>query len=258
MIEKDLAAIFEAMDETEAFALSGSRTALISDTLSDYDFYLYSNGKSPSREKRKLALSALGGFRGGNDFFEEGDELILPSTYADIMYRDIRWAEDEVKSVWRECNARLGYTTCFIFNIRNSEILFDKSGRFTALKEECSSEYPEKLRESIIWKNLEIISGEASSAPYIKQIELAAKRGDSVSLLHRTAALIASYFDILFAYSYALHPGEKKLMAYTEAMDIKTPEGFREDIGRILASMSEPDILIPSLHSLIGNLKAML
>lgn len=258
MILNTLVEELSKIEEVSAIALAGSMTSLINDELSDYDLYIYYKSNMPSRETRREVLSKHGKCNVGFDFFEEGDELFSANDKpVDIMYREIEWIKSQVEDVWLKHNGRIGYTTCFIYNVKTSDILFDKTGELTKLKEICSSQYPSELRENIIKRNMMLIDGD-SLAPYIKQIELAAKRDDKVSLLHRTTALLASYFDILFAYSSVLHPGEKKLIKYIEALKVRTPNNFSIDIDKILSSIDSPKELIDSIHSLLKNLHLML
>src|ERR1700759_5618209 len=56
---------------------------------------------------------------------------------------------------------------------------------------------------------------------YEQQIRLAFRRRDRVSLNHRTAAWLASYFDLLFAANPRFNPGEKRLLA--QAQGLPTP-----------------------------------
>jgi hypothetical protein len=53
---------------------------------------------------------------------------------------------------------------------------------------------------------------------YLQQIRAAIARQDPVSLNHRVAAWLSSYFDILFAINGQFHPGEKRLLIYAEEL----------------------------------------
>lgn len=66
---------------------------------------------------------------------------------------------------------------------------------------------PEPLRRNIIAHNHPVLRRIITS--YFHQIEAAVHRQDVVSIHHRLAALVASYFDVLFALNRVLHPGEK-------------------------------------------------
>lgn len=255
-IYERLADILSALDAVEGVALSGSSTALIKDELSDYDIYVYCSSPIP-RNIRKEIFAPLGKAIVGSSPFEEGD-MIIPEDDVpmDIMYRDMKWIEDQIEDVWEKCNPRLGYTTCFIFNVKNSRVLFDRQGKLKKLIRRCSSPYPEKLRENIIAHNLQMID-DSHLYNFRDQIHTAAKRGDIVSINHRIAAYLASCFDILFAYSEELHPGEKKLLDYTKALGLTTPQDFESDIKCLLSEQNTQSL--PALiDKMTADLKTML
>jgi hypothetical protein len=62
----------------------------------------------------------------------------------------------------------------------------------------------------VVAKNFPVLGPIISS--YEDQIQSAFARRDLVSLNHRTAAWLASYFDIVFAGNRQYHPGEKRLL----------------------------------------------
>jgi len=53
---------------------------------------------------------------------------------------------------------------------------------------------------------------------YLRQINAAIVRQDPVSVNHRVAAWLSSYFDILFAMNGQFHPGEKRPLIYAEEL----------------------------------------
>ncbi len=54
-----------------------------------------------------------------------------------------------------------------------------------------------------------MLISDKKNASYLDQIKLAVKRNDPISVNHRIAAFMASYFDIIFALNKVYHPGEK-------------------------------------------------
>jgi hypothetical protein len=75
---------------------------------------------------------------------------------------------------------------------------------------------------------------------YLKQITTSIVRHDPVSLNHRIAAWLASYFDILFAINCRLHPGEKRLLTYAEELPI-LPELALSDLAQLCALAGKLD-----------------
>ncbi len=223
-------------DEVDAIALGGSRSTGVCDEKSDYDIYVYCKGELTNEMKSNAITPHCIEAEIGNHYWELEDNCILKNGIAiDIIYRKTEMFADYLKMVVDEGNSFNGYTTCFWHNILNSKVLFDKSGEFTEMQKECTVPYPEKLRKNIIEKNRNLLSGKLPS--YDKQIAKASKRGDIVSVHHRTTEFLASYFDIIFALNRLTHPGEKKLVRICKNTCKILPERFEENITALLESI---------------------
>ena len=222
-------------NDIDAVVLSGSKTSLINDNMSDYDIYVYSKNRVDINTRKKIAEKYSSCYDIGNDYFEHGDELILKENgiCLDFMYRDLSWIEGELNYVWRNFNSKIGYTTAFLYNIKHSKILYDKNGCFQSFKEELNNEYPYKLKENIINKNYNVMYAKKTSSFY-EQLEKAVMRNDIISINHRITAILSSYFDILFALNKEFHPGEKKLVQYVLKLCDNIPDNFEENIKSIL------------------------
>ncbi len=236
MIESFIAAL-AAHPDVEALTLAGSQTGLGPDTLSDYDLYIYSQQPLPLAFRQALAEQFAAKAELQNDYFGPGDEMQLKDgTFVDLMYRNLDWVEEEIKRVWVGHQARVGYSTAFVHNIKTSQVLFDKRGRFTQLKQLLESEYPQALQKAIITNNYPLLRSKLT-ASFFEQIEHAVQRKDSISLIHRTSALLESYFDILFALNKQTHPGEKRQEAWVHATCTFIPPLFDEDIKELTQSI---------------------
>ncbi len=255
MTVEEIAGAFRRIG-AKAVTLSGSKTSQINDDYSDYDIYVYSDG-GIEKEKRAMLYKSLGLSSSISiSFFEEGDEAFdADGNIFDIMFRDRNWLENEVESVYRRCNARIGYTTCILYNIATSNIIEDDKNWLSEIKREITSTYPERLRENIIKDNLMIIDGNFSS-PFMRQLELAAIREDAVSMNHRLSAILASYFDVLFAYNRVYHPGEKKLLRYAKLLLSQTPESFEDDVINTIRLIGQ-DGFIESAKLMMKHLHAL-
>lgn len=261
-IIEQIANEFSKLDYVDAVVLSGSQTGLIHDEKSDYDLYVYSLKPVPLEFRRELAQKFTDFYEVGNTFFEDGDELNIITSdetnshlIVDIMYRNLDWVKAEIDWVWKKHNAKVGYTTCFLHNVRTSKILFDRNCEFQKFIDELNQPYPKKLKENIIAKNYPLLR--KKSASYYEQIEFAISRNDLVSINHRTAALLASYFDIIFALNGQTHPGEKKLVAYTKKLCPILPDNFEEDVENVVKSIGTNQILT-SLDKLLDELDKIL
>jgi predicted nucleotidyltransferase len=233
---RQIAGHFAAIPDVEAVVLSGSRVSQFADDQSDVDMYVYAGGIVPVSLRAEIARGAVRS-EIGNSFWEPGDEWIDAESgnRVDIMFRATRWIEDQLDRVLLRHVASVGYSTCFWYNVRSSRALFDRSGWFKALQDKADRPYPEELKRAIVAKNHPILRSNMSS--YLHQIELALQRHDAVSVNHRAAAMLASYFDIVFAVNEQPHPGEKRLLQFAQALCPKLPTGMAERAGALLSAL---------------------
>ena len=239
---QELISWLKRTDGLQALVLSGSRTGLVVDEFSDYDLYVYS--KKPLSLAIRHEMAALFATRAevGNSFFDEGDEMFLKDgTAVDIMYRSLEWAEEQVQRVWHNHQASVGYSTAFIHNLKTSTILHDTDGKFAHIQKQLDTPYPEALAKAIIAKNHPLLRSKLM-ASFQEQIELAILRFDLVSQAHRTTALLASYFDIIFAINRQTHPGEKHLVVWAKRVCTILPDSFESDVVGVIEHIANGDL----------------
>lgn len=252
-----LAAQYAALQDVEAVCLGGSRTGPFLDEHSDLDLYVYVRETIPLAARAAIAGNAAGA-EIGNQTWEPGDEWRDPVSGAavDVMFRHLDWIEGQLERVLVRHEASVGYSTCFWYNVLHSQVLFDR-GWFTALQGQSQCAYPEPLARAIIQKNYPLLRRSQSS--YLHQVELAVARRDPVSVQHRVTALLASYFDVLFALNRQPHPGEKRLLAHAEALCPRRPVALSEEVNALLTSLPKMDASIPeAIHRLVDGLDVVL
>ena len=246
------------LPQIEAIALGGSRAGTNHDEKSDYDVYLYCTGPISEEIRRALLENYCSYLEIGNHFWELEDNCTLKNGVdMDILYRNLDDFVRDVASVAEACQSRNAYTTCMWHNLKTCKILYDRDGRLSAAKERFDIPYPAALKKNIIANNLKLLRGTLPA--YDGQIRKAANRNDLVSINHRTAAFLESYFDILFALNEQTHPGEKRLISLARQMCSLLPEHFEENLNRLFCHMfSEPDKLADDLTSIVTALEKIL
>ena len=190
-----------------------------------------------------------------NQFWEVEDNCTLSDEIdIDIIYRNINDFENNIENVVEKHQASNGYTTCFWHNLKNSKVLYDPHKEFHNLQERFEVPFPKELKENIISKNFRLLTGNLPS--YDKQIIKAFNRGDFVSVNHRIAAFIESYFDIIFAINELTHPGEKRMILYAKEYSKILPKDFEENMNELLNSMgSTLEYVENNLKNIIKNLE---
>jgi predicted nucleotidyltransferase len=208
-----LADEFARHREIEAVVLSGSFSGDLADELSDFDLYIYSRKPIEVEFRDALLRPRATQLNLHRTFWEDEDAWIESSGEKfEAMYRSCNWAEGEIASRLERFEACVGYTTAVLYNVANSEVLFDRHGWFNTIQSRVNLPFPRPLIQAIIDKNFPLLADVLSS--YEEQIATAIRRRDVVSINHRFAAWLASYFDILFAANERFHPGEKHLLTH--------------------------------------------
>lgn len=225
---------FKILKDVKAIALAGSRAANSDDETSDYDIYIYSDKEIDIDERVKIAKQFSDKYEINNCFFGPGDEWFIKNTniQIDLMYRTREWMVNSIENTWTKHYPCVGYSTCFVFNLKNSKILYDSENWYKNLQEKVNTDYPDELAKNIINNNLPLLKNKIAASFY-EQVEKAINRKDYVSLNHRISAFLASYFDVLFAINKVLHPGEKRLIQYAKRHCQKLPQNFETDINNL-------------------------
>ena len=246
------------LDAVEAIALGGSRAGEHYDEKSDYDVYLYCTGPVDEAIRRQILSRYCSVMEIGNRFWEYEDNCTLKNGIdIDILYRDLDGFVADVASVVEQHQARNGYTTCMWHNLLHSKILYDRDGRLTAAKARFDVPYPEALQENIVFRNYKLL--QASMPAYRVQISKAIRRRDLVSMNHRVAAFMESYFDILFALNGQTHPGEKRLIPLCKQTCEVLPAHFEENIQNLFYHLyTAPEHVDGDIAAIIGQLQKIL
>jgi len=254
MIEK----LFEelsALPEIEAIALGGSRAGEVYDEKSDYDVYLYCTSAIDENVRRGILEKYCSYMEMGNAFWELEDNAVLNNGIdMDILYRNLDDFTNGLAAVVEGYQAYNGYTTCMWHNLRTCKIIYDRDGRLQAVKARFDVPYPKQLKENIIDRNMNLLSGVMPA--YNFQIAKAVERKDLVSVCHRTAAFMESYFDIIWAMNELTHPGEKRLVSLCQKQCKILPANFEENINQLFADLfTDLDRVNEDIERIVGELK---
>ena len=246
------------LEEVEAIMLAGSHPTGFTDSMSDYDVCVYINREIPVEKRKKIIEKYSSYSEVNNQYWETEDDFIIAdeNILMEVIYRDFNFVESMVGNCVEKHYASTGYTTCFWGSIIHSKLLFDRNGKGKAMIERFSVEYPKELKQNIVDKNYPLLKD--SIPAYSKQIEKALLREDYISVNHRIAALLASYFDILFAVNEKTHPGEKKLIKIVKEKCKLIPAKFEEDINYLTKPQLEKEKILQVIDSLVDNLTELL
>ena len=254
-------ALFEdlsSLPQVEAIALGGSRAGTCFDETSDFDIYLYCTSPIPEETRREILGKYASYVEYGNCFWElEDNGTFKNGVDFDLLFRNLDDFAAGVAHVVENFQACNGYTTCMWHNLLTCKIIYDRDDRLAQAKARFDVPFPPQLKANIIHQNLRLLHDNLPS--YDGQILKAVKRQDEVSICHRTAAFMESYFDILWALNEKTHPGEKRLVSLcTENCQI-LPENFQENIHILYRDLfTSPENTQANLAKIVDELTKVL
>lgn len=245
------------LEEVQAIAIGGSTTAQTSDNNSDIDIYIFSKTDIPIDIRENIIKPISSKYEIGCEYFGSGDEFLVDNLnkQLDVMYWNMNWFEGVVKNTWQKFYPQNGYTTCFLFTLKNFNIVYDKNNWLQNLQKIINTPYPKTLKENIIKRNLMLMK-DKPFASYYEQIEKALLRNDVVSINHRISAFVASYFDIIFALNEQLHPGEKRLIQFSKNNCKLLPKNFEENLVKLFKQPNSETL--QTLDDIVEKLKVLI
>lgn len=247
-----------ALEEIEAIALGGSRSADHYDEKSDYDIYLYCTQPVPEEKRRGILKKYCSRLEISNHFWElEDNGTFKNGIDFDILYRNLEEFCQGVSVVVEQCRPQNAYTTCMWHNLITSKILYDRDGRLARAQQRFTVPYPETLRQNILENGWRLLH--SSMPAYELQIRKAAQRGDLVSVNHRVSAFLETYFDVIFALNRKTHPGEKRLVELCMKQCSTLPELFEENLQSLFCHMfADPEQISEDLNRILNELKGLI
>ncbi len=240
-----------------AIAIGGSGAAKTCDKMSDIDLYVFTDKNIPVKDREIIVKKYSSKYEVGGEYFGQGDEYMVDklNKQLDVMFWEKDWFEHSISNVWEKYYPSNGYTTCFLYTLKNFNIKYDTDNWLANLQKKLNKSYPKQLKENIIKRNLMLIK-DKPFASYYKQIEKAIIREDINSVNHRVSAFLASYFDIIFAKNEILHPGEKRLIKFATENCKYLPEKFEENLSKLLKEPDEKKL--NTLNEIIENLRKII
>lgn len=250
----DLFHELSALPQVEAIALGGSRAGDHFDEKSDYDIYLYCTAPVSEEDRRKILEKYASYVEYSNQYWElEDNGTLINGIDFDLLLRNLDNFVTGVAAVVEDYHPSNAYTTCMWHNLITCKIVYDENGRLTAAKERFTVPYPEQLKKNIVSRGWNLLCN--SMPAYRSQITKAAVRQDLVSINHRTAAFLETYFDVLFALNGKTHPGEKRLVQICKETCPILPHRFEENLNDLFSHLfSSPELVEQDLQRITNSL----
>lgn len=235
-----------------AVYVAGSSVTGEADPHSDLDIYVLTDGQIDLSWREQLIGSRLPlRYSLAPGHFGDGDAWETDAGKFDVMFWEVSDTIENLRSILDHHVPRLGYTTAFWHTVRTWQER-GRSGRspekLAELEELAGRDYPDALARAIVDHNAVLLRGVMFSLE--EQLSAAQVRQGPVSIQHRTTAILASWFDIVFAVNRRTHPGEKRLLNHLK----KLPSQPRDADPMIRELVAKPDRATETCRQLLDQL----
>lgn len=242
-VAAEIATSFATVRTVEAVTLVGTSPTAITASDADIKLCVYSRPPIATVDRNRViqsrrAGSVPGGSNGSGDRWVERDSGV----WVGVTYRDPLWVEAELRRVVDRHEASFGCSTEVWHDVLASHLLFDRNAWFDRLRQPVKRPYPEALVRSIVAKNYPVLRSAQSASP-----------GSQKDVID---AILASYFDILFAVNHEPHPGTRQLLDTAELICARLPMNMRTDITAL--EHATPIDLTDCLNAVVQGLDVFL
>ena len=258
-----LADLFKIYDQVEVIILGGSRTSGISvDARSDIDLVVYTaQGDFPLAERKRIVERLGGASRAslGLTFWGNGDMWVDAASgiEVDVIYSTQQQIKSELERILVQHKPSGAYSTCEWHSVRTAQILFDRTGWFKQLQAWSDQPYPPQLRRAIIEYTFPILRDIVPS--YRDNIEKSLPRNDLFFINNEVTWLLASYFDVLFAFNEVPHSGAKRILAQAARLCPCIPQDMESQVTRLLQLVpTGKGEILAAIDDLVDGLEELL
>ena len=136
---------YASLEDVTAIAIGGSSASASTDSTSDIDIYIFEKKVTPAdTREQSIVKPCSDNYEVGGDYFGPGDEFMHNEMgqECDVMYWTMDWFEDIVKSTWINHQGQNGYTTAFLYTLKNFSIIYDSGNWLSSLRTMVQKEYP--------------------------------------------------------------------------------------------------------------------
>lgn len=242
------------MQGVVAVSLGGSTQSGLFDDESDLDLHVYWRAPladNPSRAVRLEQVADAGSITVGITSWGLEDALRINGRTIELIYIELDDLQAQIDQAYGTGLNGEGYTTAQLYSVAQGCVVYDPAGVVSDMQDRLRAEYPAPTRKLLLRHNPGLL------LIYLKQLQLAQRRGDLLSVQHRRYTVQMVYFNLLFALNSQYHPGEKRLLIHGERCALR-PSNLVARWNDVACLAADDSKLADMFTALIDDLLALM